>query len=110
RLGDRFVLIADRSGRAATIELFKRSLPPRLALFTDRTEAWEVLWMIGPRTEAVAKGAGILGHLAPGGVTEDDVLVARPKQAMPPFQLLVLGEPGVLAPVSERLLKAGGKV
>ncbi|MEO8449901.1 MAG: hypothetical protein ABI647_08935 [Gemmatimonadota bacterium] len=110
RLGDRFVMIADRAGRAATSELFKRSLPPRLALVTDRTEAWEVLWLIGPKTEAVAKAAGVLGHLAPGAVTEDEVLVARPKQALAPFQLLVLAEPGGLAPIAERLVKAGGTI
>ena len=107
RLADRFVMVADRAGRAPATGLFRRSLPPRLALVTDRTDAWEVLWVIGPRTETVAKAAGVLGHLAPGCVMEDDVLVARPKQGVAPFQLLILGEPSELAGVEERLLKAG---
>lgn len=107
RLADRFVMVADRAGRAPATELFRRSLPPRLALVTDRTEAWEVLWAIGLGTEAAAKAAGVLGHLAPGGVTDDAVLVARPKQGVSPFQLLILGEPSELDGVEKRLLESG---
>src|SRR5918912_191055 len=47
RQPDAFTMIAPRSGHAASLDLFRRQLPPRLAKVTDLTGDNRVLWLIG---------------------------------------------------------------
>lgn len=61
-----FTLVAPEQSREAALELFKRSLPPRLAKVTDLTGQWVAAWLVG---DAVAEKltAGGVGELpAPG--------------------------------------------
>ena len=45
RQSDAFTLIAPRSGHQASLELFRRQLPPRLAKVTDLTGQNSVAWL-----------------------------------------------------------------
>src|SRR3954451_22345031 len=49
RQADTFTLVAPRSGHEASLDLFRRQLPPRLARVTDLTEQARVTWLIGAR-------------------------------------------------------------
>jgi tRNA-modifying protein YgfZ len=44
---ERFVLIAPINGRLASVDLFQRQLPPRLARVSDATGQVEVAWLVG---------------------------------------------------------------
>src|SRR4029453_1580270 len=47
RQADALTLIAPRGGHEASLELFRRQLPPRLAGVTDLTGQERVAWLIG---------------------------------------------------------------
>lgn len=42
-----FTLIAPLAARPAALELFRRTLPPRMARVTDRTAEWSATWLLG---------------------------------------------------------------
>ncbi|HEX9727191.1 MAG TPA: hypothetical protein VGA37_01640 [Gemmatimonadales bacterium] len=58
RDGGRVVLVVPAAGVDALMDLFQRSLPPRLARFAVRRDA-AVLRLVGPRSEDVTRHAGI---------------------------------------------------
>lgn len=75
RGGDRFTLVLDASARDAARELFRRTIPPRLARVQDLTEASRVSWrlgagspparpQVGPRADAPAEPGGTMADLA----------------------------------------------
>src|SRR3954466_11928848 len=47
RQADAFTLLAPRSGHQASLDLFRRQLPPRLAKVVDLTGEARVAWLIG---------------------------------------------------------------
>ncbi len=47
REGERFTIVTAGSARAGAIELFRRSLPPRLARVTDLTDTHRAAWLLG---------------------------------------------------------------
>ena len=47
RQGDALTLIVPRDGREAALEIFRRSLPPRLARLSDLTDESRVAWLVG---------------------------------------------------------------
>ena len=106
RAGGTFVLLAAPSAREATLDLFRRQVPPRLAKVADLTGEWEALLVLGDaRLDALAPGlevaeAGTVQQLAGGA------LAARGTPTTP-FAALVAGaSPAVDA--AEAALRAAG--
>jgi folate-binding protein YgfZ len=56
---DGFTLVAPAQAREASLELFRKSLPPRLAAVTDRTGEWHALWCVGAQGFATLARAGL---------------------------------------------------
>jgi folate-binding protein YgfZ len=106
RLADRFLLLAEPEGHPVALDLFRRSLPPRLARLTDRTGAIDALWLHGPAVAAALSSAG-LSLPDPGRVAQTGGLLAARPQPQAPFQALVLGPAEEITPAAERLLAAG---
>lgn len=87
RHGDTTHLFAPAHGREALFDLFKRSLPPRLARTEDVSDAVTVLRLAGPRSHDVARRAGVTiperGQTAVTKLAGVTCLVARPSVDMP---------------------------
>ncbi|MGE0552297.1 MAG: folate-binding protein YgfZ [Gemmatimonadales bacterium] len=66
RSGADYLLFGDRAGRADTVELFRRRLPPRLAKATDRSDEWAILYLLGPK--ALEIGGAALTSPEAGGL------------------------------------------
>jgi tRNA-modifying protein YgfZ len=106
RLPDRFLLLAEPPGHDASLELFRRSLPPRLARAEDRTGELEAVWLFGAGVSAALGRAG-LRLPDPGRVLpQDDLLLTRP-QTQAPFRALVLAPPPAVDEMIDRLARAG---
>ncbi|MDX2058207.1 MAG: hypothetical protein SFV24_10430 [Gemmatimonadales bacterium] len=112
RDGDRFILIADRSAREASVASFRRLLPPRLARLTDRTDSWEVRWLIGrgwrERIEAAFGVRPVPGHAVNVGTEAEPLRLAAPKSNRVPFEFLLVGSAAAGLAADERLARAGG--
>lgn len=65
RVGQEAWFIARRSAREVTQEIFRKSVPPRLAKVTDISDEVEAVWVIGERGLEAVEGAG-LGALPAG--------------------------------------------
>jgi folate-binding protein YgfZ len=106
RLPDRFLLLAEPAGHDASLDLFRRSLPPRLAKVDDHTGRMDAVWLYGA---AVPASLARAGHRLPepGRVlSQEDLLLARPHAAAP-FQALLIGPTEEMASVLPRLTQAG---
>lgn len=106
-------LVADPAGHEASLGLFARSLPPRLARFTDRTGAWEALWLLGAGAESVAREAG-LPWPAPGRICSEPgipgpLAVAVPEQKAS-WQGAIVAPRETLDAVATRLAGEGAVV
>jgi folate-binding protein YgfZ len=106
RLPERFLLVAEPSGQAASLDLFRRSLPPRLAKVEDLTGRVEALWLYGEKAlSALERGGAVRPE--PGRVSAaDDLLVAQPS-GRAPFRALLAGSPDAIGRISSRLKLAG---
>lgn len=105
-----FTLVAPMEMRETALQLFKRSLPPRLARVTDRTGEWTTAWLLGANTSARLPLA-VLGELpSPGTVREMTVegvpllLAAGTPGAW--FQGLLVGPIGTVTAATASLLGA----
>jgi len=83
-----FTLITARDARGTALELFRKQLPPRLARLSDRSDLDQVIWLIGPRTQELARAAGLSWPAEPGrlGVAAPESgagPVARPHSLAP---------------------------
>lgn len=112
RDGSRFLLVAPDQGLQPLLEVFQRSLPPRLAKFSDRSAEHRVLRLVGPATADRARRAGIeeppAGRAHTAIVGETACLVARPESEVPPpFDLQLLVPAGEEDGVRERMQQAG---
>src|SRR3954463_1365601 len=111
RQADTFTLVAPRSGHEASLDLFRRQLPPRLARVTDLTEQARVAWLIGARAFQTLAESGVgtpeaAGRVAPvGGEVSPVALALAPENA--PFVALAVGAEPAVAALSSRLLSVG---
>src|SRR3954468_7428584 len=111
RQADTFTLVAPRSGREASLDLFRRQLPPRLARVTDVTEQARVAWLIGARAFQILAESGIstpeaAGRVASvGGEVSPVALALAPENA--PFVALAVGAEPAVAALTSRLIGAG---
>jgi len=109
---DRFLLVAPRAGREAALAIFRRSLPPRLARLTDRTDEVHAAWCVGAHSFQMLARAG-LGPLpeACGRASTLDLPGGRVTLALGTepawFTALLLGGPGALASALGVLRTAG---
>lgn len=96
RLADRIVLVMPLHGREAALDIFQKSLPPRLARVTDRSDAWTAIHLYGDETWLVLERAGLpipssAGHLLEASGEDGEaiyVTACPPPQA--PFRALLL--------------------
>jgi folate-binding protein YgfZ len=97
-------------GRDALLDIFQRSLPPRLAKVTDRTGDRAILRLAGPMAIEVAERAGLaippVGRVGRSAFRPSDCLVARPPLGLPFALQLLVAEPD-LALVTDALERAG---
>lgn len=111
RHGGTFLLLADRAGHDPGEELFRRQLPPRLAKVTDRSESWEVIWLLGGGAAELARSLGCLPDLAPGHAAEvqcgDGTVWIGRARVTAPFAWVVAGPPEGLAGFRSSLETAG---
>lgn len=63
-----FTLLTDLSAREAVRELFRRSMPPRLAQVTDLTGEWRAMLLLGAGSAAALPAAGLGPWPGPGRV------------------------------------------
>jgi len=113
RQGARVTFTVAAAGRERTAAIYRRSIPPRLARWRDRTPECAVLRVAGPQAQRACERAGIPVPATPGRVIEAltlgtacDVALAPPGA---PFavQITVVGtDTGALL---ERLVRAGAR-
>ena len=78
-----FLLLAERDGREAALDLFQRQLPPRLARMEDLTGQVSALWLFGENVLGTLRFSRIgpvpeaEGRLAEGA-PDSELLIARP--------------------------------
>jgi folate-binding protein YgfZ len=107
RLSDRHFFLCDAAGRERAAEIFRRSLPPRLARVTEVSDTWSVLWVLG-KESGVMLAAADVGAAEPGRVTEipGGGLVAA-GTVTSPFEAIVIGDHAVVSGIRSRLVEAG---
>ena len=108
RLTDRHFFLCDASGRERTAEIFRRSLPPRLARVTDVSDTWSVLWMLGKESGTTLVAADVGAVREPGGVIEiagGGLLAGATGPS--PFEAIVLGDQAAVSGLRSRLVEAG---
>ncbi len=113
RRHDAITLVMPLQGREAALETFRKSLPPRLAQLTDRTEEVGVSMVFGDQAFEIVRSLPLPMPDMPGRILEtpgDDftLTVARPPQPAY-FQAMLIGPPASLARAGE-LLEAAGAV
>lgn len=101
REAGRFTLVTAPEARQAVLDLFRRSLPPRLAKVADVSEALETAWVLGTGSPAALERC--LGAPMPGtgraarlSLASGELLVASGTPAAY-FAALVIGTPVGLA-------------
>ncbi|HYC32927.1 MAG TPA: hypothetical protein VEB59_11615 [Gemmatimonadales bacterium] len=112
---DRLTLIVPRAGREAALEIFGRTLPPRLARLTDATEESRVAWLVGEHAFRVLLKSGIgvpesAGRVvAPAGSGAAGTVVALAPETAP-FVALLAGPGDEVERLATRLVEAGAGV
>ncbi len=111
-LGTEILLIGPPEGHGPAMEIFKRSLPPRLAKLADLSDAWRVAWTYGDRAEAALLEA----HLNPGAdgpgqvarlPVESQGVVVASGTGTTPFRSLLAGPEEALTDATNLLLDHG---
>lgn len=93
---DEVVLIAPVEGRSAALEIFHRSLPPRLAAVEDLSDTWRVQWLYGDLIGSALAEAHLVppldgpGYVAPFAILGAEIRVASATDTAP-FMSLVAG-------------------
>jgi tRNA-modifying protein YgfZ len=111
RRGDVLTMIVPRSGREAALELFRRSIPPRLARVSDLSDAWRVAWIVGAHAFHTLAQSGLptpdgAGRVlaAPDG---ESVVALAPETA--PFVAMFAGPTEEVAALAGRAVGAGAR-
>ncbi len=113
RAADGFTLVAAPGARDASLDLFRRQLPPRLARLTDQTGEVQVSWLVGAGAFQTLAKAG-LGPLpeAAGRVSVVDTIQGRLIMALAPerapFAAFMLGPASAITLAGDTLRGAGG--
>jgi len=109
REGEQLTVLVPREAHITTSELFKRTLPPRLARVTDLSDSWRVAWLLGlTAAERLARNGGPVLPGAGKAQRLGDLLLAGGTPAAPFVGALV----GPEAPLSEAIARfelAGGR-
>ena len=105
--GDAVTLVVPCEGRAAALEIFGRTLPPRLARAADLTGEAAVAWLLGDRGFQVLAKSGIgapegAGRIHEVGSGESAVTVALAPETAP-FAACLVGRAAALEPLVGRL-------
>jgi len=109
RSGDDFLLVAAPTAREATLDLFRRQVPPRLARVTDLTGAWEILLVYGEsQLDALRSGLAAADAATVHALGDTGALVARGTPATP-FAAMVAGPTVAIEAVERSLLDAGAR-
>ena len=111
RQPEAITLVAPRSGHEASLDLFRRQLPPRLARVTDMTGHARAAWLIGAHGFQTLALSGVrvpeaTGRVASvGGEVSPVALALAPENA--PFVALAVGAEPAVAALSAKLVAAG---
>jgi len=102
RQPDAITLIAPRSGREPSLELFRRQLPPRLAKVSDQTDQARVAWLLGAHGFQTLASSGVplpeaTGRVASVGGEVSPVALALAPETAPFVALAVGAEPAIAA-------------
>ena len=113
RRGDAVTMVVPCEGRAAALEIFGRTLPPRLARADDLTGEVQVAWLLGDRGFQVLAKSGIgapegAGRIHEVGSGESAVTVALAPETAP-FAACLVGPASALDPLVARLVAAGAR-
>jgi folate-binding protein YgfZ len=109
RMGDRFLLLAEREARGVTLDLLRKSLPPRLARVTDLSDSHTALRLLGTDAGGRSAAAGLTPVPAIGRTSETAGLITARADVNAPFHALLVGENDAIAAARERLLKVGAE-
>ncbi|HEX6105970.1 MAG TPA: hypothetical protein VFZ26_10315 [Gemmatimonadales bacterium] len=113
RGGHTLTMIVPETGREAALEIFRRSLPPRLARVTDGGEDTRVAWILGDHGFHTLAQSGIrtpeaAGRVAPASDQVAETMVAlAPERA--PFVALLAGPTAEVEALAGRLVAAGAR-
>lgn len=104
-------LTTPAAGRERALDIFTRTVPPRLARVADRTADLAVLRLAGAHAMAIAEAARLPASATPGrlmATTIDEVPceIARAAEGAP-FVLQLLVPPSAVGRVAARLVTAG---
>lgn len=113
RQGDALTLVVPRHGREPALELFGRSLPPRLARVTDLTDQAAAAWLVGEHAFHTLAKSGIrapdaAGKVAPVNGDAPAAVALAPETA--PFVALLAGPADAVRAAAARLEAAGARV
>jgi len=112
RRGDSLTMIVPRRGREAALELFRRSLPPRLARVTDLSDDTRVAWLVGGHAFHTLAKSGIgtpdAARVAAPSEGNDEVVVALAPESAP-FVALLAGPAEAIESLAVRLVAAGAR-
>ena len=108
-----FTLLTDLVARTAAAELFKRTLPPRLAKVSDLSDSHRATWLLG--SAAPEKLARSIGRTAPGHgnalrLGPDDRWLAAGGMNTAPFSVLIITPAEDLPQLTTRFEHAGGSL
>lgn len=107
-----FVLVAPVESRPASLELFRRQVPPRLARVTDATDRMHAAWLLGSQAFAALARSSVkplpeaAGRTVGVGYAEGRLLLGLAPEAAP-FAALALGPAAAVRRFSEALAAAG---
>jgi folate-binding protein YgfZ len=109
RRGDAVTLLVPCEGRTRALEIFARTLPPRLALAADLTGEVQVAWLLGERGFQVLAKSGIGAPEGAGRTHEvGDVTVALAPETAP-FAACLVGPAPAIEPLVRALVAAGAR-
>src|SRR2546426_7219115 len=111
RLGSRVRYTVPAEGRERALQILQRSVPPRLARPSDRTEDTAVLRVAGAHAVAVLGAAAVavphgLNHVMEGSAGEVPIEVAR-NGDLAPFVFQITLAADRVASIERRLIEAG---
>jgi folate-binding protein YgfZ len=109
RRGDAATLIVPCEGRTRALEIFARSLPPRLARAADLTGQVEVAWLLGERGFQVLAKSGIGVPEGAGRIHQAGEVTVALAPETAPFAAALVGPAASLEPMVARLVAAGAR-